>query len=151
MPLLSISKASKLFDVSRPTLQKALKEGKLSGIKTEKDGAETWQIEQSELARLYSLRKPATAKLAAKDQAIGQLLDVPETGDLADLPSQYVIKLERELAVALAKNEEKQQTIEALQEALRLLPKSRPEPDREPKREEQLHRKSLWARLFGGQ
>jgi excisionase family DNA binding protein len=149
MPLLSVSKASKLFDVSRPTLQRALKEGKISGIKTEKGGAETWQIEQSELARLYSLREPDAVKLSANDQAIGQQHDMPKKGDLAELPSQYVIKLERELAVALAKIEEKQQTIDVLQEALRLLPKPRPEPDQEPKREEPLHRKSLWARIFG--
>lgn len=56
MPLISISKAAKLFDVSRPTLQKALKDGTVSGHKARSGGSESWQIDTAELARVYVLR-----------------------------------------------------------------------------------------------
>jgi len=92
MHLLSISKAAKLFDVSRPTLLKALKGGRLSGIKTEKDGAETWQIDPSELARLYKLRDPAPGKFPDKPEAIGQALAIEKTNDNGELPDEYVKK-----------------------------------------------------------
>ena len=47
---LSIREAVKHFDVSRPTLQKALKSGKISGVQ---DGQGTWTIDPSEMARIY--------------------------------------------------------------------------------------------------
>lgn len=51
---LSIREAVKHFDVSRPTLQKALKSGKVSGVQ---DGQGTWTIDPSELARVYQPRR----------------------------------------------------------------------------------------------
>ena len=56
MPLISVSRAAKLYDVSRPTLQKALKDGTISGQKVKAGGSESWQIDTAELARLYQIR-----------------------------------------------------------------------------------------------
>lgn len=53
MDNLSIREAVKHYQVSRPTLTKALKSGKISG---EKDGQGQWQIDPSELARVYQPR-----------------------------------------------------------------------------------------------
>lgn len=50
---LSINEAAKRFDVSRPTLAKHLKSGRISG---EKDTGKGWQIDTSELSRVYQPR-----------------------------------------------------------------------------------------------
>lgn len=50
---ISIREAVKEFQVSRPTLTKALNNGKISG---EKDRSGTWMIEASELSRTYKPR-----------------------------------------------------------------------------------------------
>ena len=56
---LSLREAVKHFDVSRPTLQKALKSGKISGVQ---DGQGYWTIDPAELARVYQPRKLDTVK-----------------------------------------------------------------------------------------
>lgn len=53
MAKLSIREAVKLFNVSRPTLTKALKIGKVSGVQ---DGKGRWEIDPSELSRAYQPR-----------------------------------------------------------------------------------------------
>lgn len=53
MANLSIREAVKHYRVSRPTLTKALKYGKLSGNQDEQG---TWSIDPSELARVYQPR-----------------------------------------------------------------------------------------------
>jgi len=50
---MSLREAVKHFDVSRPTLQKALKNGKISGVQ---DGKGHWQVDPSELSRVYQAR-----------------------------------------------------------------------------------------------
>lgn len=50
---ISIREAVKQFQVSRPTLTKALNSGKVSG---EKNGKGTWMVETSELNRVYEVR-----------------------------------------------------------------------------------------------
>jgi hypothetical protein len=55
MSKVSIAKAAKLFDVSRPTLLKHLQDGKISGEKGANDG-DPWQIDMSELKRVYQPR-----------------------------------------------------------------------------------------------
>ena len=50
MAKISVSEAAKRFEVSRPTLAKHLKEGKISG---EKNAIKGWQIDTSELIRAY--------------------------------------------------------------------------------------------------
>ena len=53
MANVSIREAVKLYQVSRPTLTKALKNGKISGIQDDKN---QWQIDPAELARAYQPR-----------------------------------------------------------------------------------------------
>lgn len=60
MAKLSINEAAKRFDVSRPTLLKHLKNGYLSG---EKNDAKGWQIDTSELARVYRAREQEPDKI----------------------------------------------------------------------------------------
>ena len=60
MCALSLREAVKLYDVSRPTLTNALKNGKISATK---DDAGNWQIEPSELNRLYKGRGGSMAKV----------------------------------------------------------------------------------------
>ena len=54
MEKVSIREAVKIYDVSRPTLSKSLKDGTVSGVK---DGKGQWQIDPAELARVYQPRK----------------------------------------------------------------------------------------------
>lgn len=54
MANVSIREAVKFYQVSRPTLSKALKSGDVSGVK---DGKGQWQIDPAELARVYQPRK----------------------------------------------------------------------------------------------
>ena len=56
---LTLREAVKVFHVSRPTLQKALKSGKVSGVQ---DGKGVWQVDPSELARVYQSRAAEVAK-----------------------------------------------------------------------------------------
>lgn len=87
MPLISISRAAKLYDVSRPTLQKALKDGIISGQKVKAGGSESWQIDTAELARLYQLRGGNPGK---EIDRIGQSLDVEKISYSSDLPGELV-------------------------------------------------------------
>lgn len=57
MANLSIREAVKHYQVSRPTLTKALKSGKVSGTQ---DGQGKWSIDPSELARVYQPRTGAS-------------------------------------------------------------------------------------------
>lgn len=52
MSKVSMAQAAKLFAVSRPSLAKHLKAGKISGEKV----GDTWQLDTSELARVYPYR-----------------------------------------------------------------------------------------------
>jgi len=63
MANLSIREAVKHYQVSRPTLTKALKSGKLSGNQDEQG---TWSIDPSELARVYQPR-PLTRDTSEQD------------------------------------------------------------------------------------
>jgi excisionase family DNA binding protein len=53
MAKISVSEAAKRYNVSRPTLQKHLKNGKISGEKVDGKG---WQLDTAELARVYEVR-----------------------------------------------------------------------------------------------
>lgn len=53
MDSLTASEAEKHFDVTRQTLRKHLENGKISGVK---DPVKGWQIDPSELARVYTPR-----------------------------------------------------------------------------------------------
>jgi len=56
---MSLREAVKFFDVSRPTLQKALKSGKVSGVQ---DGKGQWQVDPAELSRVYPPRGSEVVK-----------------------------------------------------------------------------------------
>lgn len=143
MPLLSVSKAAKLFNVSRPTLQKALKDGTLTGQKVMSGGSESWQIDAAELSRLYSLRDGQADNLPRQDDDDGQPVAM-DTSALSKGLSEEVIKelesqlatLRAELAASEAVSEERRRILDDM---MKLLPK----PD-------QQQRRTLWQRLFGG-
>lgn len=158
MPLLSISKAAKTFEVSRPTLAKALKEGRITGEKTEKDGMESWQIDTAELARLYKLRKPDPANVFSQDANIGQPLAVEKSVDNGPLHGEVVTELqselqaaraeldalragkaeaERELAAAQAVAEERKRILDDMTKLL-------------TKPDDQGRKGGFWSRVFGG-
>ena len=59
MDKMSLREAVKFFDVSRPTLQKALKSGKVSGVQ---DGKGQWQVDPAELSRVYPARGSEVVK-----------------------------------------------------------------------------------------
>lgn len=59
MATISIREAVKEFQVSRPTLTKALNIGKVSG---KKDDNGTWMMETSEISRVYKPRAPLPDK-----------------------------------------------------------------------------------------
>ena len=102
MSLISISKAAKLFDVSRPTLQKALKDGTITGQKAKSGRSESWQIDTAELARVYSLRRPDPDKENTVSMESEQRLSMDNPSDFTDLPEELDKGLES-LAAELAK------------------------------------------------
>jgi DNA-binding FadR family transcriptional regulator len=59
MGKVSLREAVKQYNVSRPTLQKALKSGKVSGVQ---DGKGIWQVDTAELARVYQARPSMDGK-----------------------------------------------------------------------------------------
>lgn len=152
MPLISVSRAAKLYDVSRPTLQKALRDGAISGQKTKAGGSESWQIDTAELARLYRLR----GGKADKDiVGVGQLLDVENTSVSDNLSGELAKEVES-LKAALAqmtedRDQERENRVRAeavrdergriIDEMMKALPRpgEPPEPDRG----------GFWTRLFG--
>lgn len=158
MPLISVSKAAKLFDVSRPTLQKALKDGAITGGKVMAGGSESWQIDTAELSRLYALRDPVPDNLPRQDSDSGQRLVTEKSGNNGALSGEVVKTLEAELQAARAEiyalragkaDAERELALakaladargEHLDDLRRLLPKT----------ENQSQRQGLWKRIFGG-
>lgn len=128
MARLSINEAAKRFDVSRPTLLKHLKSGQISGEKVDGKG---WQIDTSELARVYQPR--ATAGL-------------PELASVAnDLAADLGAENERlriALAVAEALAEDRKRLLD---ETLKLLPK----PEGVTQAPPAAQRRSLWGKIRG--
>jgi len=108
MAKLSVSEAAKAFQVSRPTLQKALKDGTISGDRTVKNGVETWQIEASELARVYELR---AGKLAAEIDRSDADLSANKAPISNQLPDEAKVEIEA-LKARLAEAELKLQAAE---------------------------------------
>ncbi len=102
MKPLSLRQAVQVFDVSRPTLTKALKQGLVSGAR---DAAGNWTLDPSELARVYAPRdrqpvkegQPGPAKLTMISR---ENLDVSRESLAAQ-----VARLEAELAAEREKRE----------------------------------------------
>lgn len=159
MPLLSISKAAKQFDVSRPTLQKALKDGTLSGKKVMAGGSESWQIDTAELARLYKLRDDSHEKLASQSDGESQPLGMDKSGDNEDLSGEVVRALEAELKAAKAEldalrtskadAERELAASQAVAEERRRILDDMTKQLAKPN--DQARRRGLWARLTGKQ
>ena len=111
---LSIREAVKHFDVSRPTLQKALKSGKVSGVQ---DGQGTWTIDPAELARTYQPRKtlPGNVDKSLPDNL--STMNTPSASQVEALKEQLA-EAEKRAAVAEALAEERGKHIEDLRRML---------------------------------
>jgi hypothetical protein len=114
MAKLSISAAAKVFDVSRPTLLKHLKNGKISG---EKDTAKGWQIDTAELGRVYQ------AKGGKDGNALPDTLS-PFSSDLHGDLKEENERLRLDLAVAEALADERGHRLDQLVPLL-MAPKKR--------------------------
>lgn len=132
---LSIREAVKHFDVSRPTLQKSLKSGKISGVQDEQG---TWTIDPSEMARVYQPRQDAVVKDGGKEHEKLSTKNTPLHGQVETLKEQLA-DAEKRAAVAEALAEERGKHIEDLR---RMLPA--PETKVPPKPTQ-----GFWARLIG--
>lgn len=113
---LSIREAAKHYNVSRPTLTKALKSGKISGKKNEQG---KWSIDPSELARVYQPR----STLLNRHEPVKS--GHPEDG-LSTVNTPDPIELDR-LRAQLAEIELRAVRAETRAEAAELLAKERAE------------------------
>lgn len=115
MAKLSLREATKHFNVSRPTLQKALKSGKISGVQ---DGQGHWTIDPAELARIYSARERSSAQF---DHPLPENLTTKDTpsGSEVETLKLRLSEAEQRAAAAEALAAERGQHIEDLR---RLLP-----------------------------
>jgi len=110
----SIREAVKIYQVSRPTLTKALKIGKVSGVQ---DGKGQWQIDPAELARVYQPRTES-AKTGGQDEPdnfTNKNTHLP--GEVNTLKAQLA-EAEQRAAVAEALAEERGKHIEDLRRML---------------------------------
>lgn len=123
MAKVSLREAVKKFEVSRPTLQKALKIGKVSG---EQDARKQWTIDTAELARVY---RPRDA------DAVNPEKDVPGNFTAENSPLQGKVQ---EMEKALADAEKRAEIAEALAqeraERIEDLRRMLPAPDAKPRR-----------------
>jgi len=91
----SLREAVKVFDVSRPTLQKALKSGKVSGVQ---DGKGQWQVDPSELSRVYQARSSEVVKaesslpgnLSTKNRGLPSSVDAEVSALRAELEQERI-------------------------------------------------------------
>ena len=142
MPLLSVSKAAKLFNVSRPTLQKALKDGTLTGQKVMSGGSESWQIDAAELSRLYSLRDGQADNLTRQDDDDGQPVGMDNPAVTKDLSGEVIKELESQLAALRAELAVSEAVSEERRRVLNDIMKALPKPDERPQR------RGFWAKIF---
>lgn len=122
MANLSLREAVKHFDVSRPTLQKALKSGKISGGQ---DGQGHWTIDTSELARLYRPRQKDTQQVVNPLPATLPTENNLLTGEVDALRAKLK-EVEQRAAVAEALAEERGKHLDDLRRLL-------PAPDQQPR------------------
>lgn len=125
MANLSIREAVKHFQVSRPTLTKSLKIGKVSGTQ---DGQGKWSIDPSELARVYQPRLVSSEAYepvkSGPPRAPLTNLKTPELGELEALRTQLaevelrVVKAETRADAAELLAKERAERIEDLRRML---------------------------------
>ncbi|WP_282604014.1 hypothetical protein [Paracoccus sp. PARArs4] len=167
MPMISVSQAAKQFKVSRPTLQKALKDGTITGEKVSAGGSTSWQIDTAELARVYEMRKGGDNIAPRQDTVERQRLAMPKEADFSSPANplqdevatlrEKLADAERRAAAEEAKAEERERLVELYKDQLSraqdreaALMRLLPPPDAEPV-QEQPNRKTLWQRIIGGQ
>ena len=141
MANLSIREAVKHYQVSRPTLTKALKSGKVSGTQ---DGQGKWSIEPSELTRVYQPRLFTRNKTEL--EFFGQVPDnltVTNTLDLAELENLRAQLAELELRAVKAETRAEAAEVLAKERAERIedLRRMLPAPD-----SLKTKRRWLWSR-----
>jgi len=127
----SVREAVKYYQVSRPTLMKHLKSGKLTGSK---DGQGTWEIDQSELTRVYKPR-------VSGEDVDQSNLTTPNSPVNSNENSLLQVKLDAALETIERLEADKADWKQQAQSLARLMP-----PDgagKGPKR-------SLWSRITGG-
>lgn len=114
MANLSLREAVKHFDVSRPTLLKALKSGDVSAVK---DGKGQWTIDTAELARVYRARPadPGKVENALPDKL--PTLSSPLPGEV-DALKERLAEAEKRSAVAEALAEDRARHIDDLRRML---------------------------------
>lgn len=115
MANLSLREAVKIFDVSRPTLTKAINSGKLSGVR---NGKGQWEIDPAELSRAYRTRGTDHVKDGIGEQGKFTTENTSLAGELAKL------KADLALAEARAEAAEKlaQERAERIDDLRRMLP-----------------------------
>lgn len=128
MSKVSMAKAAKMFEVSRPTLAKHREQGKISGEKL----GDAWQFDIAELARVYP-RRGASAE--TPEPSLHADLAEDDRGVAADLQAEIRV-LQAKLEAAERVAEERGRHLDDLRRALS-------KPDQTPP-------KGLWRRLFGG-
>lgn len=129
MANVSIREAVKIYNVSRPTLTKALKSGKISGVQ---DGKGQWQIDPAELSRVYHPREDKAVK---GGQKISDNFPTINTYEIEQLKGALAVAEARaDVAEQLA-----QERLERIEDLRRMLP---------PPKEER-PTQGFWSRFVG--
>lgn len=116
---LTLSEASATMGVSKDTLKRALRAGKLPNARQREDDSRTWEIPIGDLASAGYRPKPADAALPSTCRGQDER-DVPALRELRE----RVEHLQQELAVARIQAEERAARIADLQMALSVLARS---------------------------
>lgn len=135
MSKVSMAKAAKMFEVSRPTLAKHREQGKISGEKL----GDAWQFDIAELARVYRRRGASTETPAPSLHA-----------DLADDGRGVAADLQAEIRVLQAKLEAAERVAEERGRHLDDLRRAIARPEQASSEPKQAPRLTLWQRVFGG-
>jgi hypothetical protein len=106
MSKLTLGQASKLVGKSKPTISKAVKDGKLSGQKV--DGV--FQIEKSELVRVYGEVK--IKKINTVEDMLTAAKSTPASNAVAEIEKKHLEEKVADLEARLAKAEDKVETAE---------------------------------------
>ena len=131
MGKVSVREAVKHYQVSRPTLMKHLKEGKLSA---NKDGQGTWEIDQSELTRVYKPRE-------GNDRVDQSELPTLNNSINSNENSLLQVKLDAAMETIERLETDKADWKQQAQSLARLMP---------PEGAGEGPRRSLWSRIKGG-
>lgn len=130
MKQFSLSEAAKVAGVSKSTIFRAVKTGKISA---ERDGSE-YRIDASELFRVFPVKQPETVQRHDAE---------PHVAQVGETAKDVEIRMLRELLDA------KDQQIETLQQSLRLIEKMVPEKSESSAADVAVSHRGWWSRLTG--